>query len=123
MPRVYQNTIMKVTNDSSGLPHMKDRLLSCATRTSEKISKNPLEEESITFKRVNSAWDHFPTLLSVIRLVSLQTNMTYRGNFSKHPIVPETRNPAYMRTLMTWAFGRRKSAQATLLVCLSWDAL
>ena len=57
--------------DSSGLPYVKDRLLSCATRTLERISKNPLVEESITFNRINHAWDCFPTLLSVIRLVSL----------------------------------------------------
>ena len=55
---------------------VKDRLLSCATRTLKRISKDPLVEESITFNRVNPAWDRFPTQLSVFR-------MTYRGNFSK----------------------------------------
>ena len=62
---------VKLLHDSSGLPYVKDRLLSCATRTSEKISINPLAEESITFNRVNPAWDRFPTPLSVIRPVSL----------------------------------------------------
>ena len=58
-------------HDSSGLPYIKDRLLSSATRTLERISKNPVVEESITFNRVNPAWDRFPTPLSVIHLVSL----------------------------------------------------
>ena len=62
---------VKLLHDSSGLPYVKDRLLSCATRTLERISKNPLVEESITFNRVNPAWDRFPTPLSVIHLVSL----------------------------------------------------
>ena len=62
---------VKLLHDSSGLPYIKDRLLSCATRTLERISKNSLVEESITFNRVNPAWDHFPTPLSVIHLVSL----------------------------------------------------
>ena len=62
---------VKLLRDSSGLPYVKDRLLSCATNTLERISKNPLVEESITFNRVNPAWDHFPTPLSVICLVSL----------------------------------------------------
>ena len=62
---------VKLLHDSSGLPYVKDRLLSCATRTSERISKNPLVEESITFNRVNPTWDRFPTLLSVIHPVSL----------------------------------------------------
>ena len=35
------------------------------------ISKNPLVEESVTFNRVNPAWDSFPTPLSVVRPVSL----------------------------------------------------
>ena len=83
----------KLLHDSSGPPYVKDRLLSCATRTMERISKNPLVEESITFNRVYPAWDRFPTPLSVIRSVSLQTNMTYRDNFFKHPIAPETGSP------------------------------
>ena len=62
---------VKLLHDSSGLPYVKDRLLSCATRTLEKISNNRLVEESITFNRVNPAWDRLPTPLSVIRLVSL----------------------------------------------------
>ena len=52
---------VKLLHDSSGLPYMKDRLLSCATRTLERISKNPLVEESISFNRVNPEWDRFPT--------------------------------------------------------------
>ena len=62
---------VKLLHDSSGLPYVKDRLLSCETRTLERISKNPLVEESITFNRVNPAWDRFPTLLSVIYPVNL----------------------------------------------------
>ena len=57
----------KLLHDSSGLPYVKDRLFSCATRTLEKISKNPLVEKSIIFNRVNPAWDLCPTPLSVIR--------------------------------------------------------
>ena len=52
---------VKLLYDSSGFP----------TRTLERISKNPLVEESITFNRINPAWDRFPTSLSVIRPVSL----------------------------------------------------
>ena len=63
--------IPMITDDSSGLPYVKDRLLSRATKTLERISKNPLVEESITFNRVDPAWDRFPTPLSVIRPVSL----------------------------------------------------
>ena len=62
---------VKLLHDSSGIPYVKDKLLSCATRTLERISKNPLVEESITFNRVNPAWDQFPTPLSVIHPVSL----------------------------------------------------
>ena len=62
---------VKLLHDSSGLPYVKDRLLSCATRISERFSKNPLVEESITLNRVNPAWDRFPTPPSVIHPVSL----------------------------------------------------
>ena len=62
---------VKLLHDSSGLQYVKDRLLSCATRTSERISKDPLVEESITFNSVNPAWDRFPAPLSVIHPVSL----------------------------------------------------
>ena len=62
---------VKLLHDLSGLLYVKDKLLSCATRTSERNSKNTLVEESITFNRVNPACDRFPTLLSVIRPASL----------------------------------------------------
>ena len=41
---------VKQVHDSSGLPYVKDRLISCATRTLERISKNLSVEELITFK-------------------------------------------------------------------------
>ena len=69
--RLLKYVIVKSLHDLSDLLHVKDRLLSCATRTMERIYKNSLVEESITFNRVNSAWDRFPTLLYVIHLVSL----------------------------------------------------
>ena len=62
---------VKLLHDSSGLPYVKDRLFSRATRTLERISANPLVEESISSNKVNPAWDRFPTPLSIIRPVSL----------------------------------------------------
>ena len=61
---------VKLLHDSSGLPYVKDRLFSRATKTLERISANPLVEESISSNKVNPAWDRFPTPLSVIRPVS-----------------------------------------------------
>ena len=62
---------VKLLHDSSGLPCVIDRLLSRATRTLERISENPLVEESISSNKVNPAWNRFPTTLSVVRPVSL----------------------------------------------------
>ena len=51
----------KLLHNLSGLPYLKkkDRLLSCGTRTLERIFKNPLVEESIKFNRVNSGIESF----------------------------------------------------------------
>ena len=57
----------KLLHDSTGLPYMKDRLLSCATKSLDRIAQNPLVEESISRNRLNPAWDRFPTPLSVVR--------------------------------------------------------
>ena len=62
---------VKLLHDSSGLPYVKHRLLSRATRTLERISENPLVEESISSNKVNTEWDRFPTLLLIIGPVSL----------------------------------------------------
>ena len=62
---------VKLLHDSFGLPYVKDRLFSHANKTLERISANPLVEESISSKRVNPAWDHFPTPFSIIHPVSL----------------------------------------------------
>ena len=60
----------KLLHDSSGLPYVKDRLLSCATKSLDRIAQNPLVRESISSNRLNPAWDRFPTPLSVVRPVS-----------------------------------------------------
>ena len=57
----------KLLHDSTGLPYVKDRLLSCAAKSLDRFAENPLVEESISHNRLNPAWDHFPTPLSVVR--------------------------------------------------------
>ena len=49
----------KLLNHSTGLPYVKDRLLSCATKSLDRIAQNPLVEESISHNRINPAWDRF----------------------------------------------------------------
>ena len=49
--------------DSTGLPYVKDRLLSCATKSLDRIAQNPLVEESISSNRLSPAWDRLPTPL------------------------------------------------------------
>ena len=60
----------KLLHDSSGLPYVKDRLLSLATKSLDRIAQNPLVGESLSSHRLNPAWDRFPTPLSVVRPVS-----------------------------------------------------
>ena len=70
----------KLLHDSTGLPYVKDRLLSCATKSLGRIAQNPLVEESISSNRLNPAWDHFPTPLSMVRPVSPYNNVIYWGD-------------------------------------------
>ena len=60
----------KLLHDSTSLPYVKDRLLSCATKSLDRIVQNPLSGESISSNRINPAWDRFPTPLYVVRPVS-----------------------------------------------------
>ena len=53
----------KLLHDSTGLPHVKDRLLSRTTKSLDRIAQNPLVEESISSNTLNPAWDRFPTPL------------------------------------------------------------
>ena len=68
LPFVYQNTSCSMT---SGLPYVKDRLLSCASKSLDRIAQNTLVQETISCNRLNPAWDRFPTPLSVVHPVSL----------------------------------------------------
>ena len=70
--RLPKYNCVKLLHDSIGLPYGKDRLLSCATKTLDKIAQNTLVGESISSNRLNPAWDRFPTPLSVVRPVSPQ---------------------------------------------------
>ena len=72
LPFVYQNTsVQSCSHDSSDLPYVKDRLLSCASKSLDRIVQSPLVEETISSNRLSPAWDCFPTPLSVVRPVSL----------------------------------------------------
>ena len=70
-PRLPKCICTKLLHDSSDLPYVKGRLLSCASKSPDRIAQNPLVEESISSNRLNPAWDRFPTPLSVVRPVSL----------------------------------------------------
>ena len=62
--RLPKHICPRILHDSSGLPYVKDRLLSCATKSLDRIAQNPLVGESISSHRLNPAWDRFPTPLS-----------------------------------------------------------
>ena len=66
----------KLLHDSSGLPYVKDRLLSCASNSLDRIAQNPPVEESSQYlnNRLNPGWDRFPTPLSVVHPVRLHPN-------------------------------------------------
>ena len=68
--RLPKYVCTKLLHDSIGLPSVKDRLLSCATKPLDRIAQNPPVEESLSSNRLNPAWDRFPTPLSVVRPVS-----------------------------------------------------
>ena len=53
----------KLLHDSTGLPYVKDRLLSCAAKSLDRIAQNPLVKASISSNRLNPAWDRFSTPL------------------------------------------------------------
>ena len=65
--RLSKYICTKLLHDSTGLPYVKDRLLSCATKSLNRIAQNPLVEESISSNRLNPAWNRFPTPLSAVR--------------------------------------------------------
>ena len=65
--RLPKYILPKLLHDSAGLRYVKDRLLSCATKSLDRIAQNPLVEASISSNRLNPAWLRFPTPLSVIR--------------------------------------------------------
>ena len=69
--RLLKYICTKLLHDSSGLPYVKDRLHSCASKTLDRIAQNPLVEESISSNRLNPIWDCFPMPLSVVHPVSL----------------------------------------------------
>ena len=53
--RLPKYIIVKLLHDSTGLPYVKDRLLSCATMSLDRIAQNPLAEASILSHRLNPA--------------------------------------------------------------------
>ena len=62
---------LELLHDSTGHPYVKDRLLSCATKSLDRIAQNPLVEAPMSSNRLSPAWDCFPIPLSVVHPVSL----------------------------------------------------
>ena len=65
--RLPKYILPKLLHDSTGHPYVKDRLLTCATKSPNRIAQNPLVEASVSSNMLNPAWDRFPTPLSVVR--------------------------------------------------------
>ena len=59
--------IPRLLHNSTGLLYVKDRLLTCATKSLDRIAQNPLIEAAISSHRHIPGWDRFPTPLSVVR--------------------------------------------------------
>ena len=81
--RLSEYICPKLLDDFSGLPYVKDRLLSCASKSLDRIAQNLMVEETILSNRLNPAWDCFPTPLSVVRPVSVLFNLIYWGDLPK----------------------------------------
>ena len=96
--RLSKYICAKLLHDPAGLPYVKDRLLSSATKFLDRIAQNPPVEESISSNKLNPAWDSFPTPLSVVRPASLQINVIYWGDLPKCLSLSKTGSPAYTRT-------------------------
>ena len=65
--RLSEYICPKLLDDFSGLPYVKNRLFSCASKSLDRIAQNLMVEETILSNRLNPAWDCFPTPLSVVR--------------------------------------------------------
>ena len=55
--RLPKYILPKLLPDSISLPYVKDRLLTCAAKSLDRIAQNPLVEASISSNRLNPAWD------------------------------------------------------------------
>ena len=64
--RLPKYILTKLLHDSTGLPYVKDRHLTCAIKSLDRIAQNPLVEASISSHQLNPAWDRFPTPLLVV---------------------------------------------------------
>ena len=53
----------KLLHDFSGLPYVKNRLLSCASKPLDRTAQNPLVEESILFQQAQSCLGPFPNAI------------------------------------------------------------
>ena len=53
--RLPKNILPKLLHDSAGLLYVKDCLLSCATKSLDRIAQSPLVEASISSNRLNPA--------------------------------------------------------------------
>ena len=87
--RLPKYILPKLQHDSTGLPYVKDRLLTCATKSLDRIAQNPLVEASISSNKHNPAWDRFPShsRWSVLEVLSIALVIFFT---STHILTPLT---------------------------------
>ena len=61
----------KLLHDSTGLPYVKERLLSCTTKSLDRIAQNPLFGESISSNRLNPLRNLWQYNVNVLRLANI----------------------------------------------------
>ena len=61
--RLQKYICAKLLLDSAGLPHVKDRLISCATKSPDRIAQNPLVFFSYIIEQAQSCLGPFPNAI------------------------------------------------------------
>ena len=89
--RLPKYVLARLMHEASGLPYVRERLITVAQNYLARMHANPLAEHTINSARTNIAWDTYKTPISILKPQDWSTDTDYRiqkNEVTSHNIQP-----------------------------------
>ena len=92
-----------ILHEASGLPYVRERLITVSQNHLARMHANPLVEHTINSARINIAWDKYKTPISILKLQDWSTDTDYR--IQKYEVTSHNVQPLILKVVVWPIYG------------------